>query len=79
MNGLSGGMKFICVVNEIKELRKVKELLELEGQLSRNFGGLPLTGLPILHNKDRVYLQFCGWSINLHADGTWIWGDTGGG
>ena len=35
--------------------------------------------LPIMHNKDVVILQFHGWSINLHEDGTWIWEATDGG
>lgn len=37
------------------------------------------TLIPILHNKDKIYLQFCGWSINLLNDGTWHWEDTTGG
>ena len=35
--------------------------------------------IPILHNKDRLFLQMCGWSINLYDDGTWDWEDTTGG
>ena len=35
--------------------------------------------LPILHNPDQIILQFNGWSINLHDDGTWEWEDTTGG
>jgi hypothetical protein len=30
-----------------------------------------LNMMPIMHNKDVVYLQLCGWSINLKSDGTW--------
>ena len=35
--------------------------------------------IPIMHNRGKVYLQFCGWSINLKEDGTWYWEDTTGG
>jgi hypothetical protein len=35
--------------------------------------------IAICHNKEVVFLQFCGWSINLYADGTWIVEDTSGG
>ena len=35
--------------------------------------------IPILHNEGKIYLQFCGWSINLLNDGTWHWEDTTGG
>lgn len=35
--------------------------------------------IPITHNKGKIYLQFCGWSINLYDDGTWCWEDTTGG
>ena len=35
--------------------------------------------IPILHNSGKIYLQFCGWSINLFDDGTWHWEDTTGG
>lgn len=35
--------------------------------------------IPILHNKGKIFLQFCGWSINLLDDGTWYWEDTTGG
>ena len=35
--------------------------------------------IPILHNEGKIYLQFCGWSINLLDDGTWHWEDTTGG
>jgi hypothetical protein len=38
-----------------------------------------VTPIPILHNKGEIYLQFCGWSINLFDDGTWDWEDTTGG
>jgi len=27
--------------------------------------------IPIMHNDGVVFLQLCGWSINLSADGTW--------
>jgi len=36
------------------------------------------TVLPILHNEGTIILQFSGWSINLHSDGTWIWKATDG-
>lgn len=35
--------------------------------------------IPILHNEGEIFLQFCGWSINLNEDGTWFWEDTTGG
>lgn len=35
--------------------------------------------IPILHNENKIFLQFCGWSINLYDDGTWCWEDTTGG
>ncbi len=38
-----------------------------------------VTPIPILHNEGKIYLQFCGWSINLYDDGTWCWEDTTGG
>ena len=38
-----------------------------------------VTPIPILHNEGKIYLQFCGWSINLLNDGTWHWEDTTGG
>lgn len=34
---------------------------------------------PIIHNEGKIFLQFCGWSINLLDDGTWYWEDTSGG
>lgn len=48
----------------------VKKLLEEETEVSPTF---------ILHNEGKIYLQFCGWSINLLDDGTWHWEDTTGG
>ena len=33
----------------------------------------------ITHNEGKIYLQFCGWSLNLYDDGTWCWEDTTGG
>jgi hypothetical protein len=38
-----------------------------------------VTPIPILHNEGKIFLQFCGWSINLLDDGTWYWEDTTGG
>ena len=38
-----------------------------------------VTAIPILHNDKEIILQLCGWSINLHEDGTWEWEDTTGG
>lgn len=35
--------------------------------------------ITILHNRDTIILQYNGWSINLHDDGTWEWEDTTGG
>lgn len=35
--------------------------------------------LPIIHNDDYVVLQYCGWSLNLYEDGTWIIDFTEGG
>lgn len=37
----------------------------------------PLT--PILHNKNVIYLQGTGFSINLYPNGEWIFEDTTGG
>lgn len=64
---------------------KVKELLREETETIPyvtkiiNTTTERVTPIPILHNKGLIYLQFCGWSINLHDDGTWCWEDTTGG
>lgn len=34
---------------------------------------------PILHNKEVIYLQGIGFSINLYPNGKWIFEDTTGG
>jgi len=57
-------------------ITEVKELLAEE---PRTFGDNDVSFLPITHNDDEIFLQFVGWSINLYADGTWIWTATDGG
>jgi hypothetical protein len=70
-------------MNEMRELNRVKELLkqdmEEETQVKHNKHKLFVSIIPILHNKDKIFLQFSGWSINLYEDGTWIWEATDGG
>lgn len=56
---------------------KVKELLKEE--YKDNFNANSASVFPILHNKGKICLQFCGWSINLLDDGTWHWEATDGG
>ncbi len=61
----------------------------LDGKVYHDLGGLEEIRLllerekepPLLitHNKDVVFLQFNGWSINLYSDGQWVWEDTTGG
>lgn len=70
-------------------INTVKRLLKDETEIIPyiiNVGGKRIettttrvTPIPILHNKNLIILQFCGWSINLSADGTWEWEDTTGG
>lgn len=33
----------------------------------------------INHNKDVIYIQFCGWCITLNPDGSYFMEDTTGG
>jgi hypothetical protein len=42
-------------------------------------GAQALEVLPILHNEGVAILQFCGWSINLLANGQWVIEGTEGG
>lgn len=39
----------------------------------------PLIYLPRDGGFNHVVLQFCGWCIHIHGDGTWTWEDTTGG
>ncbi len=56
------------------QINFVKDSLKQEIEIDRQ-----IRFIPISHNKDKIYLQFCGWSINLLEDGTWHWEDTTGG
>lgn len=59
-------------------LLKVKDLLEKEKEIL--YGQSSFVDVtPILHNEECIILQFCGWSINLEADGRWWWEATDGG
>ena len=62
----------------INQISEVKRFLEDEKKIENNKDSL-VSIIPITRNDDKVYLQFCGWSINLYADGTWCWEDTTGG
>lgn len=66
--------------SEPASLVEVKDLLR---DAVENADEIPTSGtadvIPILHNHGLIILQFNGWSINLKADGTWIWEDTTGG
>ena len=65
-----------------KLLRKETEVIPynytLNGKECKTTGK-QVTPIPILHNHGEIYLQFCGWSINLYKDGTWCFEDTTGG
>jgi hypothetical protein len=62
---------------KLDDVALIKEMLEEEKALPRNAeSGLKVS--PVTHNEGRIFLQFCGWSINLYEDGTWDWEDTTG-
>ena len=63
------------VVTDIERLTQVKDLLRDEDS---GPNGCKLVRLA-LHETESIVLQFRGWSINLRADGTWIWTATDGG
>ncbi len=59
-----------------------KEDTHVRDYLSRDIARLKTNSIPvipIMHNKGVVYLQLCGWSINLKSDGTWCTEVTEGG
>jgi hypothetical protein len=66
--------------NKINEIRK---LLNEETDIQKNRPDIRNRGdigfISITHNKEVIFLQMCGWSINLYKDGTWNWEDTTGG
>lgn len=53
-----------------------EQIKRLDGE-RKNYNELEVSA--ILHNKNQIILQFCGWSINLYEDGTYEWEDTTGG
>ena len=59
------------ISNARKQFEQTKELLTQETHDVPGSKDLIVT--PILHNNHIIYLQFNGWSINLHPDGTWRW------
>lgn len=63
-------------MSDNKEDTYVREYLSRDiARLKSN--SIPM--IPIMHNTDVVYLQMCGWSINLKPDGTWCTEVTEGG
>lgn len=63
-----------------EQFETVRNFLNEEIPPLSSSGCIPASKVfPILHNKDTIILQFCGWSINLHSDGTFGWEDTTGG
>ena len=61
-----------------KETQVVKDYFYM-GETKINTTSKKVSPIPILHNEGKIFLQFCGWSINLLDDGTWHWEDTTGG
>jgi len=61
------------------DFNQVKDFLQKEIDLRESLHGLTADVMPILHNKELIILQFCGWAIDLHEDGTWSWEETTGG
>jgi hypothetical protein len=61
-------------VNKLEKLRTW-----LQDEWNNSDVGCGMSVDPILHNKDHVFLLFCGWGIHLDKDGTWFAEDTTGG
>ena len=59
---------------KMDRLEEIKKFLEEDGAKQKE-----LSFIPIMHNEDKVFLQLCGWSITLNADGTWHTDITEGG
>lgn len=55
----------------------IEDMKQHKEQYSPTEGNI-VSFLPILHNKNVLLMQFYGYSINLNADGTWIFEDTAG-
>jgi hypothetical protein len=72
------------LIEELQEWLKIEpkvgELLDVTTTFTMrkilNKIGREISFIPITHNDDVVFLQFCGWSINLYKDGTWMIEDT---
>lgn len=63
-----------------ERFEEVKTRLREAREVSREITGMGHCGLPILHNDNKIILQFDGWAIELNENGTYYYDDdtTGG-